>query len=263
MPVAIRPTSVGLPSRSPLLFPDDLDLDTPFRQRFERSRNLDLQAQIEECADYLHFPDVLVAEFLESYYLVEGKLDPEREDERLEASLAELVLEPYFDSLELRSQAGSRLETITCLSGAFSPVSGEQHPALERSGVDFVGVRSERESLVFGVTDPEGEDSPFVLLLRGLNCLAELSPPFQMARLGRHVLKNRVGQDARFDLQLGVPPRERSARDLSLQVLTRDLAEVFKARIGDEQQFRGELGHIECVELASDPQGALRVRWRA
>ncbi|MEM7410315.1 MAG: hypothetical protein AAF430_08785 [Myxococcota bacterium] len=211
----------------------------------------------------MHFPDVLVAEFLESYYQVEGKLDPEREDERLEASLAEIVLEPYFDSLELHSQMGPKTETITCLSGAFAPVAGEQHPALERSGVDFVGVRQGRESLVFGVTDPEGEDSPFVLLLRGLNCLAELSPPFQMARLGRHVLKNRVGQDARFDLQLGIPKRERGPSELSLWVLTRDLAEVFKARIAEEAQFRGEIGLIECVELPDGENAALRVRWRA
>ena len=91
------------------------ELITPFRRRFERTCTLELSAQVEECADYLQNPEVLIAEFLESYYWVEGKLDPDRHDELFEASQQELVLEPYFDSLILSVGEGDRSETIRCV----------------------------------------------------------------------------------------------------------------------------------------------------
>ncbi len=250
------------PGRSRPRSPSPLsDFVTPFRERHERSRALDLQAQVEECADYLQHPDVLVAEFLESYYLVERKLDPELHDERLAATQAEVVLEPFFDSLELRVRAGSRTETILCVGGAFDPLPGFQHPALERRGVDYVGVRDGSRRVVLGVTDAHRETTVYGLLLRGLNCLAELAPPFQVARLRRHVLRERVDPEPVFDLQLGIAPGARPELETSLLVLTRDLAEVFKRHVEDEKQFEGAIGRIECVELGA-ADGALRVRWR-
>ena len=241
------------------------ELCTPFRERYERSLGLSVQAQIEECADYLQHPAVLVAEFLESYYLVERKLDPDRADALQEASTAELVLEPFFDSLELRVASGSRVETIRCVAGAFAPLAGEVHPALERSGVDYVGVRAGSQRVVLGVTDPEGGTTPFSLLLRALNCLAELATPFQVARLRRHVLRDRLDPEGAFDLQIGIARGARSGLDTSLLVLTRDLAEVFKTRVSGESQFAGQIGRIECLEF--DPDNAtgssLRLRWRA
>jgi len=221
------------------------ELCTPFRERYERSLGLSVQAQIEECADYLQHPAVLVAEFLESYYLVERKLDP--------------------DPLELRVASGSRVETIRCVAGAFAPLAGEVHPALERSGVDYVGVRAGSQRVVLGVTDPEGGTTPFSLLLRALNCLAELATPFQVARLRRHVLRDRLDPEGAFDLQIGIARGARSGLDTSLLVLTRDLAEVFKTRVSGESQFAGQIGRIECLEF--DPDNAtgssLRLRWRA
>ena len=241
------------------------DLITPFRERYERSRSFDLQAQVEECADYLQHPEVLIEEFLESYYLVERKLDPERQDALLTASRAELVLEPYFDSLVLRVRAGDRIESIRCVGGAFDPLPVEQHPALERRGVDYIGVREGSRRIVLGVTETYDETTPFCLLLRGLNCFAELAPPFQLARLCRHVLRDRVDPEPAFDLQIGIASRARSELETSLLLLARDLAEMFKSRIEDEAQFKGSIGRIECLELgvgASAPDGTLRVRWR-
>lgn len=241
------------------------DLTTPFRDRYERSRTQSVQAQIEECADYLQHPEVLIAEFLESYYLVEGKLDPERADALHETSHAELVLEPYFDSLELRVGAGSKVETIRCVAGAFAPLAGELHPALDRRGVDYVGVREGSQRVVLGVSDMDGETTAFCLLLRALNCLAELATPFQVARLRRHVLRGRVDPEGVFDLQIGIRCGERSELETSLLVLTRDLAEVFKTRISAEPQFDGSIGRIECLEQnpAEPTEGVLRLRWRA
>ena len=245
------------------------ELSTPFRDRHERALKLDLQRQIEECADYLQHPEVLIAEFLESYHLVERKLDPTRLDRQLAATAApeELVLEPYFDSLELRARAGSRVETIRCMGGAFDPLPGEQHPALERRSIDYVGVRDGTRRVVIGVTDEKAWTTAFCLLLRGLNCLAELSVPFQVARLRKHVLRDRVEPEPAFDLQLGIAASRARADSLrtSLLVLTRDLAEVFKARIEAEPHFDRSIGRIECLELpdeAAPTDGTLRVRWR-
>jgi len=125
-------------------------------------------------------------------------------------------------------------------------------------------LRAKRPGL--GVTDTEGEASVFELLLRGLNSLAEVAPPFQLARLKRHVLGGRFEPEAAFDLQLVLSRREHSGPETSLLVLTRDLAEVFKARVGEQDQFQGGIGRIECLELEGDvssPDAALRTRWRA
>ena len=243
------------------------DLVTPFRHRYERSLCLDPQAQLEECADYLHHPEILITEFLEAYYVVERGLDPDREDQKLEASLEELVLESFSASRELgiRGSEG-RIETLQCVGGAFDPLPGALHPALERRGLDYVGLRPESSRLVLGVVETPDEQTLYPLLLRGLNCLAELTPPFQVARLRRHVIPDRVEPDATFDLQTGLTNRSRSDLEKSLLVLTRDLAEVFKARIGEQEQFRGTVGLIECLEFdgeVSDPETPVHARWRA
>ena len=203
--------------------------------------------------DYLQNPEVLISEFVESYYQIEGKLDPEREDEALAATQDEVVLEPFFDSLELNVRTRRGIETIRCAGGAFAPLPGELHPALEQQGVDYVGVRSGTNRVVLGVTDTSGEATVFALLMRGLNCLAELSPPFQLARLRRHVLKDRVTPEATFDLQLGIFQREHVESEVSLLMLTRDLAEGFKQRIEQEQQFSGTIGRIECLASGKNP----------
>jgi len=241
-------------------------LITPFRQRYDRARRLDLRSQLEECVDYLQNPQVLISEFLESYYLVEAKLDPEREDRDLEAHSEEVVLEPYFDALELRVRDGSETQCIRCLAGAFAPLAGELHPALEQRGVDYVAVREGTQRLVLGVSDALGDATAFSLLLRGLNCLAELSPPFQIARLSRHVLRERIEPDECFDLQLGLGSRDEDEDVTALVVLTRDLAEVFKRAMQAEEQFAGSVGRIDCLTLGSptpDADTPLEVRWTA
>ena len=259
------PASIPRPRRPIRFLVPDRPLITPFRQRFERASSLELASQLQECVDYLENPQVLIAEFLESYYLVESKLDPEQEDESLEALGEEVVLEPFFDSLELMVRAGSRVERVRCLTGAFAPLAGEVHPALERQGVDFVGLREGSERIVLGVSDPNGDSSSFALLLRGLNCLAELAPPFQLTRLRRHVLRERLDPDGCFDLLLGIGGVDKEPDALSLMLLTRDLAEVFKRAMEAEGQFSGTVGRIDCVSLDGVTPGSeapLKVRWR-
>ena len=72
------------------------NLLTPFREHYEHSRSLDCEEQIEECVDYVHHPEVLITEFLESYYLVERKLDPASQEALDEKDEEEFEYETLF-----------------------------------------------------------------------------------------------------------------------------------------------------------------------
>jgi hypothetical protein len=242
------------------------DLRTPFRDHYEHSRTLGCERQLEECADYVQHPEVLITEFLESYYLVERRLDPALQNQFDEKDEEEVVLEPFYDSLRLDILGSDdRPERILCASGAFDPLPNEQHPALRRYGLDYVAIRSHSSRIVLAVTETGKEETAYLLLLRALNCFAEIAPPFQLARLRRIVIRDRIQPDATFDLLIGLSNRPCTEAETALRQLTWDLAEAFKSRILQHPQFEGTLGWIECVDLGVDgnrPQAVLRRHWR-
>jgi hypothetical protein len=237
------------------------DFTTPFREHYELSRKLDCASQIRECADYIQHPDILVHEFLESYYLIERKSDPDRHCEFDEMVGEELVLEPFHDSLELEILDEAEAEHLVCAGGAFDPVPSEQHPALRKRGLNYIGLRDDAARIALGVTQNSPDESIYLLLLRALNCFAELSPPFQLLRLGRLVIRDRIQSDASFDLQIGMSGAAESAEDTTLRHLARDLAETFKRRILEHPQFVDTLRWIECLHLGAGGQ-ALRTTMR-
>lgn len=242
------------------------DLCTPFRDHYEHSRRLDSESQLEECADYVQHPEVLITEFLESYYLVERKADPLCRDGSEAGDEEELVLEPFYDSMEIDIIGDDgQTERMLCAAGAFDPLPGEQHPALHRRGLDYIGMRDDSSRIVLGVTEAQEEATAYLLLLRALNCFAEIAPPFQLAQLRKLVIRDRIQPDATFDLQIGLSNRPCGAAEVALRQLTRDLAEAFKRRILSDTQFEGTLGWVECLSLDDDPQGpgtVLRRDWR-
>lgn len=226
-------------------------LVTPFRQHYEHCRALDVERQLHECADHLQHPDVLLMEFFESYHLVERSWNP---DEGLRPETTdgeELVLEPFYESLELSIQGGEDgPERLVCISGSMSPVPEEHHPALSRRGLDYVGVRAGRPPhVVLGVAQASKEETPYVMLLRALNCFAELSPPLRVVQLGRELIRGRIPEDVQFDLHVGITDLPPTDAWVALIELTRDLAELFQRQIAEQPQFSGTLGRIECVEI--------------
>ncbi|MGH0032566.1 MAG: hypothetical protein ACQGVC_22470 [Myxococcota bacterium] len=232
---------------------DDV-LRTPFRDHYEHCRGLDLRRQLHECADHLQHPDVLLMEFFESYHLVERGFSPEH---ALAPGAAgeELVLEPFYASLQLELQGGTDApERLVCVSGSMSPVPEDLHPALTRSGLDYVGLRAgEPPRIVLGVSQGAKEETPYVLLLRALNCFAELSPPFRVVQLERELIQGPVTEDVRFDLHIGVTEPSDDEEWVALAELTRDLAELFKRQVEQSAQFSETLGRIECVEIDPAP----------
>ena len=227
---------------------------TPFREHYEHCKALDPDGQLRECADHLQHPDVLLMEFFESYHLIERSFEPEQELRPGESD--ELVLESFYESLELsiRDREGDA-ERLVCVSGSMSPIPEANHPALSRRGLDYVGLRGgESLSIVLGVAQSGKEETPYVMLLRALNCLAELSPPFRVMQLGRELIHGRIPENVRFDLHIGITDLDPSDTWVSLIELTRDLAELFKRQVGSQAQFRDILGRIECVEI--EPSGS-------
>lgn len=241
---------------------------TPFRERYLRAGEQSLDAQLKECADYLQHPEVLVTEFLESYYLVERESHPGEDTmRRAIEDVEEMVLEPFFESLQLFIEDDEgQMERLLCAGGAFDPIPADRHPALGHQGLDYVGMRGASSHIVLGVTTNPQERTPFQMLLRALNCFAEVAPPFQVARLRSRVIRDRIDPDAVFDLQLASTLGDaRNPEQTSLFELTRDLAEVFSRRISDHDQFEGTLGRVEyldCVEIEGSTPSGLRLRWR-
>ena len=170
------------------------EIITPFREHYEHSRTLDSENQLRECADYVQHPEILITEFLESYYLVERKSDPDHQNALDDEDDEELVLESFQDSLviDVLDDDGGR-DRIACAGGAFDPLPHVEHPALRRRGLDYIGTRSGSSRIVLGVTESEEEGTSYLLLLRALNCFAEIAPPFQLARL------RRLSQPSRLD----------------------------------------------------------------
>lgn len=240
-------------------------LATPFRSRFAAARGLAVEDQLRECADYLQHPEILVMEFLESYHLIEREWSPDEALRPRDGSDGELVLEPFYESLELQVRGASRAdEKLVCVSGSLSPLPTGDHPALSGQGLDFVGRRAGQSGrVVMGVAQGSKEETPYLLLLRALNCLAELSPPLRVLQLGNEVLHGAMPEDTRFDLTLGLTDPQSGTSWNAIGELTRDLAEVFKRRIAAERQFSDCIGWIECadIELAAGVT-TLQRRWR-
>lgn len=236
------------------------ELLTPFREHYEHCRALDVERQLHECADHLQHPDVLVMEFFESYHLIERDLSDHGELRPPAQQGDELVLEPFYDSLELRVQADgdAEPERLVCVSGSMSPVPDASHPALSRRGLDYLGLRTNQPPhVVLGVTQASKEETPYVMLLRALNCFAELSPPLRVLQLGREFFRGPMHQDVRFDLHLGITEFQPSDAWVALIQLTRDLAELFVRHVAVHPQFSGTLGRIECVEIGAPGDGVV------
>ena len=256
------------PFREQLTTPFGEQLTTPFREHLDHCKALDLNAQLVECADYIQNVELLVMEFLESYYLVERLWQPNSE---LAGSHddgdGELILEPFYESLELQIVDGpdDEGERLVGLSGAVSPLPGEQHPALSRRGLDFVGLRDgEPAHIVLGVVQASKDETVFLLLLRALNALAELSPPLRVVQLGREIIHAAIPEDAEFSLQLGVSEPGLAPEGTALGQLTRDLAEAFWRQVSLVPQLSGTLGTIACVDVGPDALEARRLTryWR-
>lgn len=239
-------------------------LITPFRLHYENCRALDLDGQVQACADHLQHPEVLLMEFFESYHQIEGRWDPAQPLRPPESD--ELILEPFYESLVLEiDRAPDDPQRLVCVSGSLSPIPDKEHPAISRRGVDYVAVHEGPvQRVVLGVTQASEKDTPYLLLLRALNCFAELSPPLRVAQLGTELLGRPLSEDLRIDLHVGMTETDAAAGWASLVELSRDLAELFIRQVAEYPQFAGTLGRVALLEIeapGSTEAVAMRPVW--
>jgi hypothetical protein len=242
---------------------------TGLRRSYERARGLGLAEQIRECVDQLGHPEVVVGEVLEAFEEVDAwassrELPPPGEPVDLSAvDLEELSREDFYSTREI-TVVGRRY-SFTCLATDVDPL-GDLRPSRAggRDGLDFVGLTCDAlRTPVLGTVQSERDTSTWLLLLRGLACLAEMAPEAQVERLNKRFFLGSVGRRPAFDLHLVVQDEAGRSERTTLDQLTHDLAEKLKLAIREHGRFPSILHDVVCLRMnRARFDGRLRLAWR-
>ncbi len=235
--------------------------ETVLRARYERLRGLEPVEQVKECIEYIGNPEILTFEFLESFAAIERACAQHEFSLRLPPS-GEIVLGHFREGLEVVVD-GLDGYAFNCLATNLSPLGRSTADEDDPSGVDYLGlVQGPGGGLVLGVVPWLLEFTPYSLLMRALNCLAELAPSSQIERLSRDFLGGAKGPLV-FDLHVIVPHGVELDEVVTLSQLTRDLSEKLGILLRDAPQFPNVLRSIMCVRLDESAfQGRLEFDWR-
>jgi len=245
---------------------------TQLRRSYERARTVDYAQQIQECADLLSHPELIVSELLDAYGVVESfgesELDLvcnlERRDPADEAG--ELVLDHFYEGQDVRVSCREDVDfSFRCLATDVRPVP-ELAPTAEsvRDGFDYIAESLEGDALpILGVAQTFDDSSAYPLLLRLLCGLTELAPARQLTVVNTDRLKGMLQPDARFDLHMVLwDEGELDPQQATLCELARDLAEASRDGIAGTP-LAARIGRIHCLRM--DPgafDGELEEMWR-
>ncbi len=242
---------------------------TGLRRSYERARIFDFPEQVRECVDQLGHPEVVVGEVLEAFHRVEEwgrarELPPPGEPVDISAiDLEELSREDFYATREIR--VIGRRYSFTCLANDVDPL-GDLRPSRGggREGLDFVGLTCDaHRTPVLGTVQSDRDTSAYLLLLRGLACLAEMAPEAQVERLNKQFFLGAVGRRPAFDLHLVVWDEPGSSERTTLEQLTHDLAEKLKLAIRQHGRVPDILHDIVCLRMnRARFDGRLRLAWR-
>lgn len=259
---------------------------TALRAFAERSRTLDLDAQMVECVDLLQSPESVLADLELSLDDVRRRAaEPDRIARRVEVVSTEEVDERAFfypaRELFVRGDGCS----FTCLATEVdfrtrapggSPAAAPEDakaadapdpPAAPRpgDGIDYAAVTCEARPLpVLGFTQQAEDESAYPILLHALSSLIELTLPKRFEALDRDVYRGMLGPAPVFDLAIvlwdddsGHDPRR------PLCELARDLAELMKRGLRENPRFPPVLNDIVCLRMNNLRfDGRLRYVWR-
>ena len=245
---------------------------TLLRCSYERSRSLDLQTQLRECADHIGSPEVLLGELLEACQVITSLGEPEVDAAAPRAGAvdpnevsAELVLEHFFEGqrVELVGDAGLRFR---CIATQVLPLAEMQAAGCDpHQGIDYIGLPDESfGNPILGVVQSSEDASAYVLLMRLLACLAELAPEPRITSLNAKRLKGALPVLPLFDLHLvtWAGPAQ-TAEAVALNELTRDLVEQVKAALAAQPGFPVEIGEVYGLRMDADRfENRLEVVWR-
>ena len=251
---------------------------TALRKRLERVSKAPFEEQLRECVEYLEHPEILVAEFSDSYLTAEafdnreedfcafgqGQIPQRRWEDHVVQKLIESGTIAVGDDYSFRYTAR---EIIPLWSTDTQQSTDGSERRAGAGGIDYVGLIEDVEpKAVLGVVQPLKHRSPYVSLLRLLSCLAEVATASQMARANRFLFKGALSFPPTFDLHLIQVDFQPDDKHEPLRPLTRDLAHTFNALLKEEWQFPNLLRHIYCLQLDGPQQGRfdgrLRPVWR-
>lgn len=249
------------------------NVKTALRDRYQRAAKLDEDGQTNECIEYLQNPEILVAEFSDSY-LTAGEYD--RSDEEFWTPPEDLprrrVSDEVCDELMRASQLRVLDEPevgVRYVAREIFPLRADLGGHLEgdrrAAGIDYVGlIPAEPPVPVLGVIQVPADRTPFLSLMRVLTCLAEVATPAQVARANRFLFKGVLPVAPSFDLQILVVDEGSAEDELpAIAQLTRDLAEAFSLRLREEWQFPDLVRHVYYLRFARKGfDGSLGVHWR-
>ncbi len=249
------------------------NVQTILRERYQRAAMLDADGQLQECIDYLQHPEILVAEFADSY-LTASEYD--QRDQRFWAPPEDLPRRRLSDDVCDQLVRASQIRVLDDPEHCFRYVASEIFPLRatlgghregdrRAAGLDYVGLISQRDPVpVLGVVHVPADRTLFLSLMRALTCLAEVATEPQVARANRFLFRGVLPAPPVFDLHLlAEDPAEVEAQP-PVSHLTRELAHVFNVRLRDEWQFPNLLRHIYCLRMRlKDFDGSLRVDWRS
>ena len=221
---------------------------TPIRALEERTRGLDLDAQMVECVDLLQSPEFLVDDLVRSVELIRDQAARETRTRVALVSGEGEGEDPFFyPSRELFVNGAGC--SFTCLATeidfvgkeagrprSLAPVEESLADSASRPSeeaphaIDYAAVTCEaRPFPTLGFTQHSESESAYPILLRGLASLIELTRPRRFDILDREVYRGLLGPAPVFDLTLVLwdddsidDPRR------PLCELTRDLAESIK-----------------------------------
>ncbi len=250
---------------------------TSLRRRFEHSRTLDPDLQMRECVEYLENPEILVAEFADSFLTAEA-FDNRQEDfcsygqtqipkRRWVDRVIQQVIDHEHIQVLLKPPYQFRYvarEIVPLWNSSLSPDDGADR-RLGGGGLDYVGAIEEQPDQlqpVLGVVKPDADPTPYLSFLRLITCLAEVSTGCQMERVSRFLYKNQLPARPTFDLHVALVDWDPEETHHPLAQLTRDIAHQFNMRLREEWQFPNLLRHIVCARLPSQGfDGRFEVEW--
>lgn len=243
--------------------PAPVDRRTVLRLDQSLARTLSPDDQLKQCVDHLENPKVLVYEMVQAAQVVEQLLAASEVAPCPTAEVGDLtdvlLLEHFYRDREV-VVVSTDAQRFTCLASNVQPLPSFA-PELETDGLDYVGLMHGGEGVgVLGCVQSDCDPTPYLLLLRSLCGLVELSLALRSHRNRCSVLAEALGDRASFDLHLvlyePVDPSD------SLLQLTRDLAESVKHSIQNSEEMPLRLRDIACLRM--DPaefSGELDLEW--
>lgn len=250
---------------------------TSLRKRFELARTYDPDMQLRECVEYLENPEILVAEFCDSFLTAEA-FDNRSEDfcaygqpEIPKRRWVDKVVQRLIDREHIRVPEPActfryvAREIVPLWNSRVSPDDGADR-RITGGGLDYVGLIEDDPDAVLpvlGVIKPKQDASPYLCFLRLITCLAEVSTGCQIERANRFLFKNTLSSRPTFDLHMLIVDAAPDERPHPLLSLTRDLAHQFSAGLREEWQFPNLLRSVVCAGMRSSDafDGNLEAIW--